>query len=185
MLITIIILKIGIIQVESTLGAGFGKQLRRTQSRSRSPSPSTSIASTVSHNVELESNPTAETSGLQQPLIEIERKSKQVRINSGSQSLVDPTVVTYSEHLDPRRDGVFARIRNKALKYGSAAVIGTAIGAVGGFAYAYDSIDNNTTNTSSHYLPVTQNVSKSQNNKTNKSSSYSTVNTESDVDNPL
>lgn len=132
-LIVIIILQINMIQVESTLSS-IAAKVRRTQSV------------TSLHNVELESRPIASTSSVIQPEIDfnhhyhhqaekplIERESKNVRF-SGSAGLIDPIAETHGDRLDPRRDGVFARIRNMALHYGSTAIVGSVIGAAGGFA---------------------------------------------------
>lgn len=72
----------------------------------------------------------------------------------------DPNAVTQGEHLDPTRDGVFARIRNAALRYGSAALAGTAIGGLG--AVASDQLlshfkdENNNNNIKSTTQSVTQ-----------------------------
>lgn len=136
-LATIVILQIGIFQVETTLPTNFIK-VRRTQLvRTRPASPSAS--STSSHNVESESKPMASTSTFQQeigverqeidlkPLTEAEAK----RVRLIEPNFVDPLAVTQSEHLDPMRDGVFARMRNNALRYGAAAAIGSSISAGG------------------------------------------------------
>lgn len=145
------------VQVESTFSSTAAK-VRRTQSmrvvKTRPVSQSTSsTSSTASHNVESESKPLASTSSFQpeidqQRLQEIdlkpmvEEESKHVRF-IGSASLLDPMVGTHSEHLDPARDGVFARMRNRMLRYGSAAAIGSAIGA-GGLAAKEFLFQNNT-----------------------------------------
>lgn len=127
-----IILQIGIIQVESTFSSSAAK-IRRTQSirepRTRSASP----AAAASQKVVSESKPKASTSAYQpetQLHSLIEKESKHVNIAS-SASLIDSMTGTQSEHLDPTRDGYFARMRNRMLRYGSAVAIGSAIGAGG------------------------------------------------------
>lgn len=64
---------------------------------------------------------------LQQPLIESE--PNHVRLSEVR--LPDSMGVTHGE-LDPTRDGVFARIRNRALQHGSTAVVGSVFGAAAG-----------------------------------------------------
>lgn len=171
-LITIIVMQITIIQVESTLTSSVAKG-RRTQSmrippynselRPKTPpaSPSGSSSSTASRNIESESKPIAGTSSSFQLETEhqhleplIEKESKHVRVISSARS-IDPMAGTQSEHLDPTRDGVFARMRNRMLRYGSSAVIGYAIGA-GGLTAAKQLLFQNSNN-------ITQPVNTTQN----------------------
>lgn len=65
-------------------------------------------------------------------------EGKRVRINNAP-DLIDPMVMTQSVHLDPTRDGVLAR----ALRYGSAAAIGSAIGVGGGLVAKQFLFQNN------------------------------------------
>lgn len=119
-------------RTESIRVPSYNKEIGRPHSPS---SASTSSATSHNHNVELETKQTASTSAIQpenelHPLIE--GKSNRVRF-SDSASLIDPNAGTHVEHLDPARDGAFARMRmrNKILGYGSAIVIGSAVGAAG------------------------------------------------------
>lgn len=178
MLITIIVLQITIIQVESTL-ATTGAKVRRTQAF-RVPSynselnPKTRLGSsksTASHTVESESRPIASTSAIQpeidvhfyeqetflQPLIE--GKSKRVRINS-SPNLHDPMAMTQSDHIDPTRDGVFARM----VRHGSSVAIGSAIG-VGGLAAKQFLFQNNNNNNITQPMNTTLNKDLSKQKK--------------------
>lgn len=133
--ILILVLQFEINHVRSTLPAA---KIRRTQSmrvqRTRPSSSSSSSSSAGSHLVESELKPLASTSTFQEIDIKpiVEEKPRRVRFGSSS-SLIDPMAVTQSEHLDPARDGAFARIRNAMVRYGAAAGIGSVIGA-GGFA---------------------------------------------------
>lgn len=133
--ILIFAMQIGINQVGSTLPS---VKIRRTHSmrvqRTRPSSSSSSASSTASHMAESESKPLASTSTFHEINIEpiIEERSRQVRFGSTT-SLIDPMAVTQGEHLDPMRDGAFARIKSAMIRYGAAVGIGTAIGA-GGFA---------------------------------------------------
>lgn len=63
-------------------------------------------------------------------------------------NLREASAATNSEHLDPSRDGVYARVRSNFIRYGTAAAVGTAIG-VGGSIYIGQHFihDNNTTET--------------------------------------
>lgn len=177
-LFVVIILQITIIQVESAFSAA---KVRRTQSvrlpsynselipKTR-PASTSSITSTASHKVEFESK-SASTSSFQpeidqhqhhhhqetalKPLLEGESNSKHVRF-MGSASLIDPNAGTQSENIDPTRDGVFARVRNRMLRYGSGAVIGSAIGA-GGLAAKQLLFQNN--NNTTRPMNSTQNLS--------------------------
>lgn len=148
MLIIIII----IVQVESAFSSSNAAKVQRThamrvpslnreltlKTRPASFSSASSSSSTISLNGESESKPLARTSALLPELdINLHEKtnlqpkmSKQVRVNSVP-NLIDPMAGTQSERLDPARDGVFARMRNRMLRYGSAVAIGSAIG-VGG-----------------------------------------------------
>lgn len=125
-------------------------------------SSSSSVSSTASYKNE----PIASSSSLQpeidldqhqhldhNPLIE---QSKHVRFASSVSSLVDPLAVTQDEHLDPRRDGVIARMRSAMLRYGSAVAIGSAIGA-GSLATTKHFFQNN--NTQLNSTNTTQNDS--------------------------
>lgn len=62
----------------------------------------------------------------------LERESKHVRI--GSTISIDQIAMTETEHINPARDGVYARKRNRVLRYRSDAVIRTGISAAGGLA---------------------------------------------------
>lgn len=135
----------------------------------RPPSPSTSISSVGTHTVELDSHRTsaASSSAVQpevnshhrvelserQPLVESELRN--VRF-TGSESLLDPEVMTNSEHLNPRRDGIFARMRNRALYYGTAIVAGTAVGAAAGFTAKQFLFQNNNNNNNDNNITITQ-----------------------------
>lgn len=146
-LFTFIVLQISVIQVESTLSSTAAK-VRRTQSISpvRTGSASQSTSSIVSHNVQLK--PKASTSAIQQDVEQrplMERETKQVRF-TGSESLTDPMAVTYGEHLDPRRDGVFARMRT--LQHVPTAVVGTLSGA--GLVVAKQILFQNNTTTNEY-----------------------------------
>lgn len=132
----------------------YNVELTRPASLS-SLSTSSSIKSSASRNIELESEPSASTSGiLREKELQtfIEGKSKQV-------SFSDPLSATHSEHLDPRRDGVFARLRNRALRYGSAAVVGSAIGVVGGLSINQHLFQNNTMRQTNNLTNTTEIVS--------------------------
>lgn len=127
-MLIILILQFTIIKVESIFSSNSARN-QRTQSMRTQPSSS---KSTFSRNIESESEPQAGTSDVKpvinahieetdiQPLIE---ESKRVRFNN-LPILVDPMAMTQSEHLNPTRDGVFAR----AFRYGGTAAVGSAIG---------------------------------------------------------
>lgn len=114
---------------------------------SRNASPSSSSASSAFSLKAAEMKPFASTSTFQevdlQPMIE---QPKHVGFIS-SISLNDATAGTQSVHLDPSRDGVYARMRSNALRFGSSAVIGSVIG-VGGAVIGQRFIYNNSSEAS-------------------------------------
>lgn len=128
----ILILQLSITKVEPIFSPRAAKIQRAQSMRAFSHSSRT-------HNVESELRPAAEaaaasTSAVQsetnvhlsekssdhQPLIE---EVRHVRIND-LPILVDPMAMTQSEHINPTRDGVFAR----AFRYGASAATGVAVG---------------------------------------------------------
>lgn len=177
MLIINIFLQINVIQVETML-ASTAVKARRIQSQSMripsyNPELSPRASSPVSRNFESDARPIASTSAFLpeidiqqqqhqhqethlQPLVE--EKTKHVRVVSSS-SLIDPMAVTYSEHLNPTRDGVFARMRNRMLRYGASVAIGVAIGAGGLTAEQFLSQNNTITKP----VNTTENLSKQTN----------------------
>lgn len=117
------------------------------------PKPSTS-ASTF--HTESEPKPSTSTSGFHtesetKPILK-EEQASHVHFSS-SASLIDPMAVTHGDHLDPTRDGAFARA---ALRYGAATIIGTAIGIGGGYATKELLSQNSTQNV---FINSTQNLS--------------------------
>lgn len=167
--ISVIIVQIVMTQVESTFPSSAAAKVRRTQSmkassynselrpKTRPVSPSTSSTSSTASRI-AETEPMASTSALLQeidikPIVE---ESKRVRFGSAT-SLVDPMAVTHSENLDPARDGVFARMRNAMVRYGSAAAIGSALGA--GVLAAKQLLSQNNTMQSVVVNTTTQNLS--------------------------
>lgn len=179
----VITLILCIIQVESMSSSsvkiqrtpsirGPNPELRlKTRPASQLTSSTTSIAS---HQVESESKLIAGTSVVEpetdfrndqrqehQPLVE--RESKHVRVSS-SINLIDPVAGTQSEHLDPLRDGVLARMRNRMFRYGSAAAVGSAIGA-GGLVVAKQLLYNQNNYNITQPMKTTENLSnQTQNN---------------------
>lgn len=131
----ILVLQTSIITIESLFSPRTTK-IQRSQSM-RASSHLTRTQSTLPRiaESESESRPIASTSAIQpdinnvnlhkqdtdlQPLIE---ESKHVRIVD-SPILLDPMAMTQSEHINPARDGVFAR----TFRYGASAAIGSAVG---------------------------------------------------------
>lgn len=111
-----------------------------TQSGSLSSISSFASTSTLSELQAAESQPIASASSRKQidsarfknvDLHPLAEKTKHVSFIN-SVNLDEASASTYSDgHIDPSRDGVFARVRNTLLRYGSAAALGTAIGAGG------------------------------------------------------
>lgn len=140
LVVVILFFRISTIQVESAFASS--AKIQRTHSiriPKPPPQPSTSwhhdlkpIAEEhrrLSGSIEVSETGTHhEQREEQQPLVE--RESKNVPVSS-SINLLDPNAVTYGE-LNPRRDGAFARMRNRALRFGSTAITASAIGAAGG-----------------------------------------------------
>lgn len=88
------------------------------------------------------------------PLIE---QSKHVRFAGSASSLTDPMAVTQREHLDPTRDGFFARLRNTLIRYGSVTAVGSVLGA-GSLAAKQFLFQSNSTQVNSINTTATQNL---------------------------
>lgn len=115
--------------------AGSSSSIKRTQSMKplmaqkpirTSTSSASSTASTSRHqHIELR-DPVASTSNTKQITFEEDLQ----RLRSVSNINLDEAVrATNAEHLDPTRDGVYARLNRILLQYGTAVVVGSAIGA--------------------------------------------------------
>lgn len=145
------------IQVESTFSSSAAVKARRTQSmRASALKPelnvnvrpvshsSTSSTSSITSLKDTDSKSMASTSGFKEnefhPLAE---KSKHVSFTEAD--LREVSAQTHNDVLDPTRDGVYARMQRILTRYGSAAVVGTAIGVGGGLAADHFLNQNNKT----------------------------------------
>lgn len=157
--------------IHATFPTSTAVKIRRTQSmrgashitseyipKTRPISPAaSSTSSAASHISEHEHEPKPSTSAAAfrtesetKPILKEEARHVHF---SDSASLIDPMSVTHGEHLDPTRDGAFARA---ALRYGTATIIGTAIGIGSGYAAKELLSQNSTQNVS---MNSTQNLS--------------------------
>lgn len=105
----------------------------RTEPQTQSRRSSSSSAASVSEHQHIEEsrNPVASTSNSKQVKFEEEMQ----RLRSASTlnvNLEEAVRATNAEHLDPTRDGVYARLNHGLAKYGVAVVVGSAL-TVGAF----------------------------------------------------
>lgn len=178
-----ILLRISISQVESGFSTSNAGKVQRSQAM-RVPAfnpelrpkmrpvsvSSASSSSSTTFTQQSESKPLARTSATQsemkinqpeatnqqQPLLEA--KSTHVEV-VGSSRLIDPLAATNSEHIDTARDGVFARMRNRMLRYGAVVAVG-----VGGGLAAKELLNHyNNNNNSTKPINATQNLSNQTN----------------------
>lgn len=161
--ILILVLQISINQVKSTIPSTKIRRAQTMRAQRTRPSSTSSSSSTASHIVESESKPLASTSAFSEIVIKpiVEEEPRHVRFGSSS-SYIDPMAVTQGEHLDPARDGAFARIRNAVVRYGSAVGIGAAVSA-GGFAVKQILFQNNNS-TQTNFMNMSQNLSEQTDN---------------------
>lgn len=177
-LIQVFVILFYIIQIQAGSTSNTAKSSSRT--RTSSQSSTTSLKSEVS---EAAAGPSHLSETLNHPLLE-PKPSKNVRIASSAAVLNDPMAMTRGR-LDPTRDGVLARMRNSAIRYGTGAAVGYAVG-VGGLEakqYFFPNDKNNKTesmnNDSESINKSTTTSAKPIKSTTAKSSD------ESDMSNPL
>lgn len=179
-----------------TENTGLGK----TQTQSRSSISSSASTAPLTEIKAADSEPipsTSSLSGIQidsTSLKEVDHRqlSERTRHTSLIESidLNDPSISTHSDgSINPSRDGVFARVRNTILRYGSAGVIGAAVG-VGGFELKkHFFADNNNNNSQENDIGQQQKSSNSSTQLNNigyhqKTANISTQNVE-EITNPL
>lgn len=120
------------------------------------------------------------------PLVEDVLPSRRNNARFGSATLIDPMAGTQSEHLDPMRDGVFARLRNRALHYGLGGAVGT--GLTVGVLTAKEFLSQNATNTNASAAAAASAGNSSEQTTTTNAAENSSTQTENDyklISNPF
>lgn len=111
-----------------------------------------------------------------QPFVEKTKRTSSIN----SVSLNEASTSTHSDgHINPARDGVFARVRSAMLRYGSAVAIGSTVGVAGYEVNRKLFPDNNNITQVNNNITQVNNTEKYQNSA--KSSSLDS----DEISNPL